>query len=258
MEIRAARPDDYDAFTRFWHQLDLDQTVPPRERWVQLMCPHTMFLVEGDSLAAYNLAFAFGARGDVRQVVVDHAFRGRGVGKQLMAAAAAKLRAAGCTEWRLEVRSNNAPAIALYRSVGMRPLHTIEVLELDRDTCDRFAASRSSRHVVEPVTTDDDAALERALDLGPGQIARWRSVRAGSPLVRVAMTALTQVWREFSPSQGLLFPFRAPDVDVAAHLVAAALPGPYEVCVIDPAITAALVAAGAHIKERQVEYGGHL
>jgi ribosomal protein S18 acetylase RimI-like enzyme len=258
MQIRAARPDDYDAFTRFWAQLDIEQALPSRERWVELMCPQTMFLVEGDTLAAYNLSFVFGTRGDVRQVVVDSAFRGRGVGKQLMAAVAAKLRAAGCSDWRLEVRAENAPAIALYRAVGMQPLHTIEVLELDRDACERFAASRSRRHAVQPVAIADDAELERMLDLGPGQIERWRRVRASSPLVRIGMTGLTQIWRDFSPAHGLLFPFYAPDSDVAAHLVAEALPGPYELCIIVPAISAAMVAVGGRIKERQVVYAGRL
>lgn len=258
MQVRAARPADYDAFTRFWAQLDLEQPVPSRERWVEQLCPETIFLADGEAFAAYGLAFAFGPRGDVRQVVVDRAFRRRGVGKLLMAAIAAKLRAAGCTEWRLEVRATNAPARALYRAVGMAPHHTIEIVEIDRAACERFAATRSGRHTICPVAVTDDAVLEANLDLGAGQVARWRRSRAGSPLVRVGMTALTQIWRDFSPAHGLLFPFLAPDADVAAHLIAEALPGPYETCVIEPAIHAAMLAAGARPKDQQIEYAGAL
>jgi ribosomal protein S18 acetylase RimI-like enzyme len=259
MHVRAARPDDYDAFTRFWAQLDIEQPLPARERWVDLMCPHTIFLVDdGDVPAAYNLAFAFGTRGDVRQVVVDTAVRGRGVGKQLMAAVANKLRAAGCTEWRLEVDANNAPARALYHAVGMQPHHAIESVAMDRAACERFAATRSGRHAVLLVSPADDAALEANLDLGAGQVARWRRTRAGSPLVRIGMTALTQLWRDFLPEHGLLFPFLAPDVDVAAHLMAEALPGPFELCVIDPAIHAAVLAAGARPRDQLLEYAGSL
>ncbi len=258
MQVRAARAEDYDAFTRFWAQLDIDQPVPSRERWTQQLCPETIFLVDGDAVAAYNLAFAFGVRGDVRQVVVDAAYRGRGIGAQLMAAVGAKLRAAGCTEWRLEVRADNTAARALYHAVGMRPHHTIDIVEMDRDACERFAAIRSGRHALEPVVPADDAELEANLDLGAGQIERWRRSRVGAPLVRIGRTALTQLWRDFTPTRGLLFPFLAPDVDVAAHLMAAALPGPYELCVIEPAITAAVLAAGARRKDQQIEYAGAL
>jgi ribosomal protein S18 acetylase RimI-like enzyme len=258
MQVRAARADDYDAFTRFWAQLGLRQPAPLRERWVELLCPHTIFLVEGDVLVAYNLSFAFGARGDVRQVVVDEAARRRGVGKQLMEAVATKLRAAGCTEWRLEVDTANGPARALYHAVGMRPHHAIERVEMDRSACERYAATRSGHHTISDVDVVDDAALEAHLDLGAGQVARWRRARPGSRLVRVGMTALTQIWRDFSPAHGLLFPFLAPDADVAAHLMAEALPGPYEVCVINHAAYSAMLAAGAREKEQQIEYAGTL
>src|SRR4051812_4467155 len=118
MQARPATPADYEAFTRFWEQLGLGTPAPPLAHWVEHLCPQTIFLEEDGVLAAYNLSFAFGKRGDVRQIVVDRAFRGRGVGKLLMAEVAAKLRAAGCTQWRLETHATNTAAMALYRAVG--------------------------------------------------------------------------------------------------------------------------------------------
>ncbi len=260
MHARPAQPDDYDSVAGFLLQLAPDHLPPPRERWVEQLCPHTMFLVDGDALAAYNLAFVFGRRGDVRQVVVDRAFRGRGIGKLLMAAVAAKLRAAGCTEWRLEVLADNAPAIALYRSVGMRPHHGIDCLEMTIEACARFAATRSGRHVIARVVADDDAALEANLDLGTGQLARWRRYRSHCPMYRVGTTALTQVWPDLSATRGVMFPFLAPDVDIAAHLLAEILPGPtaYELSVTNPEVSAALIAAGATLREHQFEFAGEL
>ncbi len=223
MAVRAARPEDYEAFTRFWVQLMLDTpTPPPREHWIEHMCPSTIFVEEDGAPVAYGLAFAFGARGDVRQVVVDAAARGRGLGKALMAAIAAKLVAAGCTDWRLETHASNAAALALYRSVGMHVHRTIESVRMGRAARAAFAATRSGRHAVVVVDPGEDRALEANLDLGAGQLARWRRARGTSPLVRVGMHALTQLWRDFSPTMGLLFPFYAPDADIAAHLVAAA------------------------------------
>jgi GNAT superfamily N-acetyltransferase len=262
--LRPARPDDYEAFTRFWAQLITDQAPPTQERWIETLCPNTSFLVADDgSLAAYNLSFAFGARGDVRQVVVDQAWRNRGLGRVLMGLVADRLRGLGCTEWHLEVKADNAPAIRLYESVGMRALFPIEQLGLPVEVAERFAATRTGSMEVALVTPFDDAALETALDFGRGQIQRWRTARLGMPLIRIGTTALTQVWHDFSPTRALLFPFHARDPNTAAHLVAAAVthmpvPKPLEICVITPSVHTAMLAAGARQMERQIEYGGPL
>ncbi|HET9992772.1 MAG TPA: GNAT family N-acetyltransferase [Kofleriaceae bacterium] len=260
MHVRAARPDDYDAWLGFWSYLEIAGTPPVRERWAEQLCPHTIFLEDAGELVAYNLAFAFGDRGDVRQVAVAPSARGRGVGKALMTAVAAKLRAAGCREWRLEVRATNEPALALYRSAGMTPHHDIHTVQMAIADCEKFAACRSGMHAVTAVVPADDAALEAALDLGRGQLARWRAYRASSPQMRVGTTAMMQVMRDFAPDFGLLFPFAAPDADVAAHLIAAALPGPaaYEIQLTQAPIHAALVAAGAVPREHLIEFAGAL
>ena len=259
MYVRAARPDDYDAWLRFWGELGLTITPPTRERWLTGILPNTIFLEDGGALAAYNLSFAFGTRGDVRQVVVAPEFRKRGVGKQLMAAVAAKLRAAGCTEWRLEVRADNAPAIALYRASGMRPLRDLHLVRMTREVCERFAAG--ARHAVVPVTPEDDARLEAAFDLGGGQLHRWRTFRPQCPIVRIGFHALTQINRELAADHGLLFPFEAPDAETAAQLVAEAvpnMPAEYELQVSRPELHRALLAAGARPDEHLIEFTGQL
>jgi len=262
MLARAARPEDYDAFTALWAQLGQEQDPPPRDRWVEHLAPSTIFLEEDGRLAAYNLSFAFGTRGDVRQVVVDHAFRRRGVGKQLMAAVAAKLRAAGCSEWRLEVRADNAAALALYRAVGMRPLRDLHVMTLARADAEAFAATASGPQRIEPVVAADDPALEAALDFGAGQLARWRTYRAHCPMVRAGHDAMTQIWHDFKPGCALLFPFVAPDIETAAHLLATALTvaktDRFELELRQPHLVTALLAAGAIEHEHQIEMTGSL
>jgi ribosomal protein S18 acetylase RimI-like enzyme len=261
MHVRAARPDDYEAWLRFWAELGLTSTPPSHDRWLAGILPNTIFLEEAGVLAAYNLSFAFGTRGDVRQVAVAPEFRKRGVGKQLMAAVAAKLRAAGCTDWRLEVRADNAPAIALYRAVGMQPLRDLHTVRMGRDACEHFAASRSGRFAATAVIPDDDVRLEAAFDLGAGQIQRWRTFRPQSPIVRIGFAALIQIHREFSTGHGWLFPFEAPDTDTAAHLLAEALPNmpaEYELQLARPELYAALLAAGARPEEHLIEFTGQL
>ena len=257
MRVRAARPDDYEAWLGFWRELGITGTPPDHERWSTGVMPNTIFLEEGGELAAYNLSFAFGARGDVRQIAVAPAYRRRGVGKQLMAAVAAKLRAAGCTDWRLEVRADNAPAITLYRAAGMLPLRDLYIVRISREACERFAARGL---IVTPVIPADDARLEAAFGLGAGQVQRWRTFRPQCPIVRIGFAALAQINREFAADHGLLFPFEAPDENHAAALIAEALPGmpsAYELQVARPAY-ATLIAAGARDVEHLVEFAGQL
>jgi GNAT superfamily N-acetyltransferase len=262
MRVRAARETDHDAFVAFWAELRLEQPPPARDYWRAHLMPATLFLEDaGGTLAGYGLALPFGARGDVRQIVVMPAFRGRHVGRELMAAVAARLRAAGCTDWRLEVRAANAPAIALYRSVGMRVLQDVHVMRVSRAGLARFAVARSGGHDVVAVDPSDDAALERNLDLGAGQIARWRTIRPHAPLVRVGDTALAQIWWDFLPDCALLWPFRAPDNDVARHLAMRALDvnvARFEIDVTTAELHAALLDVGAEDHEHTLIMGGPL
>jgi len=60
--------------------------------------------------------------GYVLQLAVDEAARSRGVGRALMEAAADWARRRGCTTIELGVYEFNAPALALYRSLGYETL----------------------------------------------------------------------------------------------------------------------------------------
>jgi AcrR family transcriptional regulator len=56
----------------------------------------------------------------VRELVTDPAARRQGHGRRLLRAIAQEAAAAGARRWRLHVKADNAAAIALYRSLGMR------------------------------------------------------------------------------------------------------------------------------------------
>jgi GNAT superfamily N-acetyltransferase len=263
VRVRAARDDDGDfaAFIGFWRELGLEQAHPDRAKWSAQLCPTTIYLVDADDRpAAYALTFALGARGDVRQIAVAPSDRRRGLGRELMRVVAARLRAAGCTDWRLEVRADNAPAIALYRAAGMRVLRSVHAVKLTRAQLERFAATATTQ-VVE-LARDDEAAVETQLDLGRGEIARWRRSHGDAPFGRVGTTGLVHVWRDFMPERALVFPLRAPDAEVTAALVAFALAHTdkpeLEVYVERPEVHAALVAIGAELLEHQYEMGGEL
>jgi hypothetical protein len=179
-----------------------------------------------------------------------------------MAVVASKLRAAGCRDWHLEVRADNEPALALYRSVGMSKIFDIHILRFSRSVGVQVAATRSGRLQVEHVDPSRDAALEARFDLGGGQLQRWRTARPKAVMWRIGDVALTHYMKEFLPDCGLLFPFRAPDVDHAAHLLAevcaVGAAEHVEICTVDRPVTEALRVAGARPYDHQLEMGGPL
>jgi hypothetical protein len=158
--------------------------------------------------------------------------------------------------------ADNAAAIALYQRMGMRVLHDIHVLRMAKADAERFAATRSGKLRVELVEPARDAALEHRFDLGSGQLARWRTARPQAVMWQVGGVALTHYMAAFLDDCGLLFPFRAPDADHAATLVAAAcehgMCARVELCAVDEPAVAALRGAGAEVYERQLEMGGPL
>ena len=77
---------------------------------------------EGKTLAAYLLIlFHRGtALARIYSIAVDPNFRGQGLGEFLMQQAEVLALDAGCTALRLEVRTDNTGAIALYGRLGYR------------------------------------------------------------------------------------------------------------------------------------------
>lgn len=61
----------------------------------------------------------------VYSLAVDRAARGRGVARTLLERLIDEARAAGASRLRLEVRRDNEPAQALYRSLGFRPIASL-------------------------------------------------------------------------------------------------------------------------------------
>jgi ribosomal protein S18 acetylase RimI-like enzyme len=256
---RDARREDYAAFTAFWRELAIDQPPPSGDMWDAHLRPTTLFLEDEDRvLAAYACIFPQGPRGDVRQIVVAPAFRGRGVGRQLMAAVRRRLLAAGCRDWRLEVRADNAPAIALYRAMGMEVLRDIYSLRITLANAVAFARPGD----VAEVAAVEEAALERSYDYGVGMLRRWRDLGRDTVIWRIGERALARMWSDFLPDGSLVIPFHATTREDTAALVAAMLarrqPAWFEIVTMDVAAREALLAAGAVVHDHQLEMGASL
>ncbi len=75
---------------------------------------------EGGQVCGYCCLILLFEDGEVANIAVDSAFRGRGVAKALMEKMHEAAKAGGATRCLLEVRRSNAPAIALYEKFGYR------------------------------------------------------------------------------------------------------------------------------------------
>lgn len=100
--------------------------LSPRQMRRHLIAHRHPFRVAAgaDALLGYSLVFrrAGSERARLYSIVVAPRARGQGLGRHLLADAQEQARARGCRRIGLEVRADNASAIALYRAAGYREL----------------------------------------------------------------------------------------------------------------------------------------
>lgn len=121
--LRAARRDDLDALLALEAQFPGDR-LAPRQLRRHLVNPRARLRVLdlGPGLGGYALVLlrAGSDRARLYSIAVDAASRGRGFGARLLSDAEAQARRAGARAMRLEVRTDNAAAVALYEARGYR------------------------------------------------------------------------------------------------------------------------------------------
>jgi ribosomal protein S18 acetylase RimI-like enzyme len=281
LRVRAAVFADYSHFVAMQHVLGLDNDPPDEATWQSRLCPRAFFLVDDDEqIVGYGLGAAYGTRGDVRQVAVAPAWQGQGIGRQIMAIHAERLRAAGCERWGLEVLHDNVRALALYRRVGLRPVRDIYSFRIAtaalwtrvRGPDGSGQGAVGSEGLGDIVTTVAEsgrfAAIERQLELLPGKLAGL-AVRTGI-VAHVAydraapgrIRGYARFVPDLAPGRGLVFPYRATDelgatAALAALLATASpLPAELELEARDPFVTAVCRAAGADAVHHLVEMEG--
>jgi GNAT superfamily N-acetyltransferase len=95
----------------------------------------------GFALFFHNFSTFLGRRGlYLEDLFVRPAFRGRGVGRALLARLAALARARGCGRFEWSVLDWNEPAIGFYRALGAVPMEHWTVYRVTGDALDRLAA----------------------------------------------------------------------------------------------------------------------
>lgn len=260
-KIRAAAAADYPVFAELFRELGIDDPTPSVERWTRDLAAGTLVDDGGDGVVGYVNFYKLATAGHVRNLVVAPGARRGGVGRRLMRAAADRLRAAGAREWHLNVKADNAGAIALYESLGMAIEHRSTVL--------RIPWAEIAREPGEPalaslVDRGDDGELEQAFGLLAGRIAMSRE-RAGRVIVQLRDDACAPVGLAcFDPDIPGAYPFCVARPALAWTLLAAlrayARPREQVQLVIedDPPLAAALVARGADVRMQLLHYRGAL
>lgn len=222
----AAEPRDHADFVRFFADLGVPDPVPGPERWCATMLADTRFLVEDGRKVGYAWLQTFGARGYVRHVVIDASARGRGLGAVLMRHAASDLRRRGCSRWELNVKRENAPAVRLYESCGMRAQYDAHFFEMPWTCVDVLAElakgeAAGPARLVREVDDANDAMVGAHFGLADGFLRFVRN--QGRRVQRVVLEEGVPIGlASFDPSFPGSFPFRARDA-AAAHALLAEL-----------------------------------
>lgn len=82
----------------------------------------------------------------LEDLFVEPEYRGRGIGKALIATVARQAEGRGYARLEWSVLDWNAPSIAFYRALGARPMDDWSVYRVDGDALKRLAETRVGQH----------------------------------------------------------------------------------------------------------------
>lgn len=129
--IRPATAADLEVLTRLEIEIFGADAWSPQLFAEELSAQFRSYLVMTDdhgTIIGYAGLFAPGAEGDIQTIAVTEAHRGKGLGRELLAALIDEASTRNVTQLFLEVREDNEPAQQLYRSngfevIGERPAY---------------------------------------------------------------------------------------------------------------------------------------
>ncbi len=212
VSIRPATPEDYGAFAELLPELQVDDPIPPRDRWVLELMPTTL-IAEDEHVVGYLYHQCFGAVGYVRHIVTRPSGRRRGIGLALMQAARAILVEQGASEWVLNVKPDNVPARALYDALGFQLAYRSLALKLPWTALTTWVGPQTpegSTVQVRQVEPSEDADFESSQGLLVGQLANARTL-ADRVILGLRLNDQPEGVLVFNPHYPGCFPFRLSD-----------------------------------------------
>jgi ribosomal protein S18 acetylase RimI-like enzyme len=269
--IRPATASDYPVFVRLFPELEVTDPVMTAEKFALELLPTTLIAeanvapgnAKGAGAPAVGYAYfqLLGAIAYVRHLVTAPGARRAGVGRSLLTAIADRARGSGCTAWCLNVKCDNEAAIALYERLGFSAAYASHALSLAWTTVDSAATCdddadhrmRNARVMARILAAEDDARVEHATKLMPGQLATTRAL-GGRVIMGLFEDEQVAGVTVFDPTFSRAYPFRVVRPELAFVLLRAvrAHARPTDsfasvVCEGEPEVAAALIAAGATV-----------
>lgn len=218
LEANEARFADY---ARLYPELGVNDPLPAPADWLANMGPDLVFLELDGAVVGYGYAQVLASSGYVRHVVIGPQARGKGLGRELMHELRRRLAAGGCRSWQLNVKVDNVPAIALYRSLGMEPDYRTWVLRVPAPAGLPLPQSPALRLSEPPASSD--AALEREFEVAAGLLARHRA-KPATRLFLFEREGTPVALAPFDPHFPGCFPFRLREAECAHAVLERLLP----------------------------------
>jgi GNAT superfamily N-acetyltransferase len=262
LRARPAGPQDYPQFLRSFAELAVPDAPPDRERWEREKLQSTLIFELDGRFAAYAFFERLAQTGYIRQLVVDPRARRRGVARAVMEELRGRFAAAGCKEWCLNVKPDNAAAIRVYERAGMHAVYRSQALRLPWSSLSALPVADSG-WIVESPSAAEDAELESAFALDRGLISARRG-HTGMRLLVLRENGRTLGLACFDPHFPGAFPFAAASPQVARGLLeglqSSAAGAAWLALVVqdDAELCRALLAAGASSTLEFLHYRGEL
>jgi ribosomal protein S18 acetylase RimI-like enzyme len=174
--IRDARKNDLDLLRRLRDEFQLELAKPPffDEPWdtvaeeVEETIKNGVALIAEDEGTPVGYALASvvpqtPVRGHLYDLYVNADVRGRGVGRELIAAVAERLKGRGVTHLSLDVALTNDSARRLYERLGFRSYDVLMAVDLDQLEQELAAPALAESFASTHVQTDEVDGVRRAV-----------------------------------------------------------------------------------------------
>jgi len=196
--VRPARPSDLDDFVRL-EQLGFASDRFSRERLRYLLDEaHASAFVVSQGGAAVGTAIVLWRKnatvGRLYSIVLDPAYRGKGLAQCLLAACERAARAEGCTRLSLEVRADNARAIRCYERHGFRALEALPAYY--EDGCDGLKMWK-------PIEADHSSGMRldlpyypQSLEFTCGAASLMMAMKHFTPQLKLDRALELMLWKE--------------------------------------------------------------
>lgn len=185
--LRPARPDDIAALVALETAVfDSDRLSRRSFQWMLTRGKCALVVADGadGGLDGYVLVLfhAGTSLARVYSLAVAERARGRGLGEALMRAAEAAAVAQRCVAIRLEVRRDNAPAIALYERLGYHPFKVVPDYYEDHMEALRFEKRLHPGHGAGPALPVPFHAQTTPFTCGPACLLMARAALQDGPI----------------------------------------------------------------------------